>query len=192
MRIYCFLFLVLSGCATNSYYGGPNYKSPYRTATTEDLNLYLTKFIQEMHNRKIYLSNIKVTMGFGFNLVDYNALGQCNMKTKQVLINKAYWVNASDSEREALIFHELGHCILGRNHEDGTTPISGGLLYKSLMNTYGNILFSRPCYREGGWAHTGDCSNGISRWFDPENPDSDYNKYRDMYVDELFSVINQH
>ncbi len=52
-----------------------------------------------------------------------NAAGQCVAKTNgehYIRIDAAYWKNASNLQREFLVFHELGHCVLGRSHEDGT------------------------------------------------------------------------
>ena len=49
----------------------------------------------------------------------------------------------SDVARETLIFHELGHCLLGRNHTDSLTTCfrrTEGLSFSapsSLMNTRG-------------------------------------------------------
>ena len=39
-----------------------------------------------------------------------------------VVINKATWDVISDEEREELILHELGHCVLKRKHKDATRP----------------------------------------------------------------------
>lgn len=53
--------------------------------------------------------------------------GQCfqnNRGLKEVRIDEAYWNSASEIEREFIIFHELGHCFLGRSHLD-TENLSG-------------------------------------------------------------------
>jgi hypothetical protein len=42
------------------------------------------------------------------------------------------WQNEPDQNKEALIFHELGHCLLNRGHKDDVFP-SGAP--KSLMIT---------------------------------------------------------
>jgi hypothetical protein len=43
-------------------------------------------------------------------------IGVCEIPAKIVDISLSYWNQASETEREMLIFHELGHCILGRPH----------------------------------------------------------------------------
>lgn len=65
-------------------------------------------------------------------------------RDKEVIIDENFWNRSSDYEREAIIFHELGHCALERGHEDAT--LDNGMC-KSLMRSG----FS-PCltfYRKG-------------------------------------------
>ncbi|HEY3384997.1 MAG TPA: hypothetical protein VGK46_00725 [Saprospiraceae bacterium] len=50
-----------------------------------------------------------------------NVIGQCGHTEEEpnvVIVDKFYWDSASDLDREFLIFHELGHCALGRGHLD--------------------------------------------------------------------------
>jgi len=50
-----------------------------------------------------------------------NVIGQCAHQEGEpntVIVDKYYWDNADDLEREFLVFHELGHCVLGRDHLD--------------------------------------------------------------------------
>lgn len=37
---------------------------------------------------------------------------------KTVILDINFWSKSSDMEREAIIFHELGHCVLERSHND--------------------------------------------------------------------------
>lgn len=48
-------------------------------------------------------------------------LGQCfrnEERPKKVIIDREYWANANEFERQFLIFHELGHCFLLLEHDD--------------------------------------------------------------------------
>ena len=159
-----------------------------------DANIYVERFIGEMEAHGVKIAHVHVTVQFGFNLTDYHTLGQCNLKTHLITLSESYWMTASDTEREALMFHELGHCVLGRRHDDGGMPVSGGAIYKSIMNTYGNLILSQPCHmptlqeevRESPNALW--CYNDIQRdIYAPESPDNYYNKYRSVYLSELFS-----
>lgn len=47
--------------------------------------------------------------------------GQCTQSEgtiSQILIDQKYWRGYSTLQRESLVFHELGHCILKRSHRD--------------------------------------------------------------------------
>lgn len=58
----------------------------------------------------------------------------------RVELNQSMWSDGSESFREMLIFHELGHCLLGRDHRN--TQFSSGRP-ESIMNSY---LFSQRTY----------------------------------------------
>ncbi len=53
-----------------------------------------------------------------------------------VQIDPGYWEEADEGEREALIMHEYGHCVLDRDHDDAMVTISGVKIPKSVMNAY--------------------------------------------------------
>ena len=38
--------------------------------------------------------------------------------TKEILIRESAWNTYSTQQQEILIFHELGHCLLNRDHQD--------------------------------------------------------------------------
>ncbi|WP_020526450.1 hypothetical protein [Flexithrix dorotheae] len=48
-----------------------------------------------------------------------NVLGQCSFNRanpNHVMIDKTFWSTASDRFKEFVVFHELGHCFLLRDH----------------------------------------------------------------------------
>lgn len=48
-----------------------------------------------------------------------NILGYCSFGAGwDILINSDRWPSLGPGRREALLLHELGHCSLGREHED--------------------------------------------------------------------------
>ncbi|PIP93346.1 MAG: hypothetical protein COW00_20250 [Bdellovibrio sp. CG12_big_fil_rev_8_21_14_0_65_39_13] len=51
---------------------------------------------------------------------------------KEIIIRETWWNAASDTYRESLLFHELGHCRLGRDHDDSKI-LTNGQNYKSSM-----------------------------------------------------------
>lgn len=50
-----------------------------------------------------------------------NVIGQCawNHTSHSITIDRNYWRTANDMQREFVVFHELGHCVLELNHVDG-------------------------------------------------------------------------
>lgn len=54
----------------------------------------------------------------------HDAPGRCLQDTNGTLhhvsIREDFWATASVTQREILVFHELGHCYLQREHEDST------------------------------------------------------------------------
>lgn len=87
----------------------------------------------------------------------------CSQKSvPTITVSKAYWEKAKETDREILMLHELGHCILGRNHVEVIVPVTGptarvfGNRAKSLMN---------PCVI----------------------PSVVYEAFRDEYLNELFN-----
>jgi len=51
----------------------------------------------------------------------HGTVGLCNHRLDQpnhVIIDINFWTSASDNSKEMIIFHELGHCILERGHND--------------------------------------------------------------------------
>lgn len=57
----------------------------------------------------------------------------CGVTHNTVLVRfrESWWLRASRWEREQLAMHELGHCILGRDHDDAMR----GKLPASIMNS---------------------------------------------------------
>ena len=50
-----------------------------------------------------------------------HVLGQCSYSSsdpKKLTIDQPFWNTASDLYKEFVIFHELGHCYLGRLHDE--------------------------------------------------------------------------
>ena len=99
-----------------------------------------------------------LTMIFG--VVQKDDAGNCNHKTKIILIKKTTWATMSVYRQEALVFHELGHCVLGiEKHNETPDAISFMIpslnttefyktnraeLFKDLFNTDEPILYELP------------------------------------------------
>lgn len=91
-------------------------------------------------------------------------LGVCQegfWQTPRVEINRASWERATASAREVLLFHELGHCLLGRGHLDRQIAVESAERGQRMVipaSVMASLALS-------------------SRWYDD---------FRDYYVEELF------
>ena len=70
----------------------------------------------------------QVKLGIDFGTPDGSTtIGYCttNKRQSQVIINPIYWNSTSftDVDRKALIYHELGHCLLFKGHQAETFRI---------------------------------------------------------------------
>ncbi len=106
-----------------------------------------------------YGEPVKVTdliMKFGV-LANPLERGVCEVApetTPTVTISPAVWNRIDEAEREELVFHELGHCVLRRKHvaerDDTGVPVSlmnpikiDGQLYEMYSRYYLEELFGR-------------------------------------------------
>lgn len=48
--------------------------------------------------------------------------GQCNTDERRIIINPISWRNNDDTQKKLTLFHELGHCLLGRDHLNSVLP----------------------------------------------------------------------
>lgn len=79
---------------------------------------YIDDFI-EASNGKVKESDLmRLTMNF-IDMGDSSTVGTCWPHISEIDINRRWWNNnKSNLQRQALIFHELGHCLLYRGHID--------------------------------------------------------------------------
>jgi hypothetical protein len=55
----------------------------------------------------------------GFHKLKRPMVGVCHYdsESRSVEVDPSYWDGISEFQREALIFHELGHCVLNLEHD---------------------------------------------------------------------------
>lgn len=104
---------------------------------TQEFRPYLERFVQYSKQRGRSVSgDINVLYG---NLKGTH-LGMCDegwLRSPHVEINRDAWKLASESTREMMLFHELGHCLLSRGHRDGDANFKSARIPVSLMATHG-------------------------------------------------------
>lgn len=116
------LSLMLSGC-------GKGFKAINHGHVDPEFEQYVDKFLEIYNIPVIYVD-------LYFNEQTGNVIGVCKIKgnDKNVEIDPEWWYRASDLDREILIFHELGHCVLGQ-HEHRDYTLSDGCP-GSIMDEY--------------------------------------------------------
>jgi hypothetical protein len=155
------LLLCFVGCKKEP---DPEYRVP------ADVEPYIQAFIKEAKDRGLDMKIDNLIVEFDKPTGDY-ICGVCKgMKSRQkhiVLGIQPYcWKDANNFIREALVFHELGHCYLARFHK--TDKFADGT-YASLMNPEDTEVYSSCIYPIGG----GNECNKTAR--------------RKYYIDELFN-----
>jgi hypothetical protein len=68
-----------------------------------------------------YMLNVRIHIGWG----EPTLAGSCRHYTngyRDIHLNKLYWQEMTDKQRKALVWHELGHCILGLDHDNRLQP----------------------------------------------------------------------
>jgi len=83
---------------------------------------YFQSFEEEAAARglQIDLANASIS-GEIDNLDDGNVIGRCQYGryiNNHVTIDRQFWNRSSNLAREMVVFHELGHCFLGRDHRE--------------------------------------------------------------------------
>ncbi len=87
----------------------------------QELLPYIESFQYEAQARGIDIGDLSRTISAELQTIVGDVVGQCNNQKdhpNQIFIDYQYWNTTSDLEREFLVFHELGHCVLNRAHYD--------------------------------------------------------------------------
>lgn len=103
--------LILSGC------GIENVFSPtVKTEIDEEFKPYVDEFYERHGSQDYYLIVHFGELDTGVASCDVYENGQLLITVKEEL-----WITFCEAQKRALIFHEMGHCILDRDHVDYET-----------------------------------------------------------------------
>ncbi len=141
----------------------------------DQMQPFVDRFIWEAEKRGMVLDVSKLSFEFDRDIAGGTAqnpaIGSCTSSSDLDLITldtlNSLWLFTSNLGREEIIFHELGHCILDREHNDN----------KFITGDFASIMLAR------GVLQYGDFSRYATLFTKP----SDFNAHkRDYYIDELF------
>ena len=172
MRIVLLTLILMMGCSNVPRKGLVLYR--HVDARTIE---YVKEF--EKHYGK-NIPNITIE----FRDLPGNAKGLCNTITRKIYIDEDKWYGIGKLSQEELIFHELGHCVLGLGHD--FTIKSRDFCPTSMMYKDGAIV--EGCYEK-------DRDYFIKElFFRDKNRKSRYKwKNRDLrkYIKEAKKIQNQ-
>ena len=163
--VFSLLLLVALGCQSSRQ----TEPEPVQYSVPAEVEPYLKSFREEASKRTNSVSTANLIITFG-TAQSEDVCGQClleNGKTPRITLNNDSfcWQQASQYERECLVFHELGHCLLKRTHLTDKFPNGA---FKSLMNPDNVGVYATCHYPIGG-------------------EECDKRPRRDYYIDELFN-----
>lgn len=93
-------------------------KKPYSKSKTDEIfRPYINSFIQEF--------DVRVKVPIILKKLEASKAGICFVWSdgyREIQINSLKWELFTEEQKEQLIFHELGHCVLNLNHDDSPMP----------------------------------------------------------------------
>ncbi len=105
----------------------------------EEMIDYFTSFAIEGEERGLVIDWDVERIATQLVHIEEDAIGRCltyEDGSKVINIDKEFWDNSSNLEKEFLIFHELGHCLLERSHNNVMNQRG---VCQSMMNSGENI-----------------------------------------------------
>ena len=88
-----------------------------------ELQEYLDRFIAEGEARQFSPVIDHRLLDIRFDELGGPIKGQCQTfsdSRRTIIIKRSYWESVGEWDREFLVFHELGHCLLDRRHLEAT------------------------------------------------------------------------
>lgn len=123
------LLVMITSCKENRGFDYPEYQlsnytdtsilpANYKTEDTEILPFY-DSFMSYANYYNYPLPDTKIYLAMDDLIAsDSHIKGKC-VKTSEgnaIVIDRSFWKTLSDTSKEILVFHELGHCLLNRTH----------------------------------------------------------------------------
>jgi hypothetical protein len=122
----------------------PNHDYP------EEFQPYIDRFFKEASLRNLNIEPDNYNIVIEFEKLQFPLAGFCLPYTHKIQIDSIFWHFTSESNREFLLAHELGHCILGRPHRNEKTQQGECLsIMRGAENGFDCILnFESPSWRK--------------------------------------------
>ena len=140
LSLFALILLLLFSCKKDR-------EKVYNVPT--ELEEYVNAFeaAGNVRGEDLNIDDLIVEYGFNLELDGTEAAGICNFETNdsapiiELDTTSENW-QAHEHSKETLIFHELGHCILNRQHTNSLLPNNN---YKSIMKASGEPVYAEFC-----------------------------------------------
>lgn len=142
---------------------------------------FIERFEQEATARGVTLDITNIVIQYD-GALDESLCGQCNSLSMDKRVQKIISINPTavcwftEEAKEAFIFHELGHCILGREHDPSLLPNDSP---KSIMTPNNLIIYvgcQYPIDGDNTCDHRYRRTYYLDELFDPTTPVPDWGK----------------
>jgi len=95
---------------------------PLKGVIAEELIPYFDTFQKEASDHGLEIDYLRSDVTADFEVIDRGSVaGICTTNghdLRHITIDQSFWNRASHLSREMIIYHELGHCVLGRGHRE--------------------------------------------------------------------------
>lgn len=126
---YLIMLLLVTGCGKNIEdfikIGQPKFKK----AKTDPIFAPFIQSFQDEFNRKVKVPIVLKT-------IEQRYAGVCLVYSngyREIQINKNAWDRYSYEQKEQLIYHELGHCVFNKGHDNTTRENCPNSIMRSYM-----------------------------------------------------------
>ncbi len=77
------------------------------------------ELVSSEEGRDVKITDLIVAFGPTNSITETGVCEIATNETPRVTINQGIWNTLNNHDRQEVIFHELGHCVLRRRHQDG-------------------------------------------------------------------------
>jgi hypothetical protein len=137
---YIIFVILISGCSKEKTQVIP-----------DEFRSYVDMFFVEGNQRGLNINLDELDLIIQFGTLSGTTAGQCSFQSNTVTIDQNKWDSMTEEKKVWLIFHELGHCILDRQHKNDITE--NGECISIMKGIENNFDCSLNYYSDKWWIY---------------------------------------
>lgn len=134
--LFLFLVVLITSCGDDPITNGVSESTEVNANIPVTLNPYFITFKEKAAEHNIIVDYEAANVTAEIQLINKDSVaGTCSTNGhnhRHIVIDQSFWNSASHLMREMVVFHELGHCVLGRGHREDS--FSNGIC-RSIMRS---------------------------------------------------------